>query len=106
MKLQRLMSLTRKAVDDYHMIEEGDKIHFASAANSLGDFLKEINHIESPLRNIMILGGGNIGYYLADDLSKKKFKVKIIEKDIVRAEEIAEDLEQSQETIKELAKML
>lgn len=26
MKLQRLMSLTRKAVDDYQMIEEGDKI--------------------------------------------------------------------------------
>ena len=26
MKLQRLMSLTRKAVDDYHMIEDGDKI--------------------------------------------------------------------------------
>lgn len=26
MKLQRLMSLTRKAVDDYRMIEEGDKI--------------------------------------------------------------------------------
>ena len=26
MKLQRLMSLTRKAVDDYNMIEEGDKI--------------------------------------------------------------------------------
>ena len=26
MKLQRLMSLTRKAVDDYNMIEDGDKI--------------------------------------------------------------------------------
>lgn len=26
MKLQRLMSLTRKAIDDYNMIEEGDKI--------------------------------------------------------------------------------
>lgn len=26
MKLQRLLSLTRKAVDEYHMIEEGDKI--------------------------------------------------------------------------------
>lgn len=26
MKLQRLMSLTRKAIDDYQMIEEGDKI--------------------------------------------------------------------------------
>lgn len=26
MKLQRLMSLTRKAIDDYHMIDDGDKI--------------------------------------------------------------------------------
>lgn len=26
MKLQQVMSLTRKAIDDYHMIEEGDKI--------------------------------------------------------------------------------
>ena len=26
MKLQHLLSYTRKAVDDYHMIEEGDKI--------------------------------------------------------------------------------
>ena len=26
MKLQRLMSLARKAIDDYQMIEEGDKI--------------------------------------------------------------------------------
>lgn len=26
MKLQQVMSLTRKAVDDYHMIQEGDKI--------------------------------------------------------------------------------
>lgn len=26
MKLQRLFSVTRKAIDDYHMIEEGDKI--------------------------------------------------------------------------------
>lgn len=26
MKLQQVMSLTRKAVDDYHMIDEGDKI--------------------------------------------------------------------------------
>ena len=29
MKLQRLMSLTRKAIDDYQMIEEGDKIAVA-----------------------------------------------------------------------------
>ena len=26
MKLQQLLSYTRRAVDDYHMIQEGDKI--------------------------------------------------------------------------------
>ena len=26
MKIQQLYSYTRKAIDDYHMIEEGDKI--------------------------------------------------------------------------------
>ena len=26
MKLQKLLSYVRRAVDDYHMIEEGDKI--------------------------------------------------------------------------------
>ena len=26
MKLQQVLSITRKAVDEYHMIEEGDKI--------------------------------------------------------------------------------
>lgn len=71
-------------------IQEGDKIHFTSEANSLGDFLNEINLVESPLKNVMIVGGGNIGYYLADDLSKKKYKVKLIECDKQRAEELAE----------------
>lgn len=71
-------------------IEEGDKIHFTSESNSLGDFLSEINLIKSPLKNIMIIGGGNIGFYLADELSRKKYHVKLIEQDKKRAEELAE----------------
>ncbi|MBQ8231754.1 MAG: Trk system potassium transporter TrkA [Lachnospiraceae bacterium] len=74
------------------VIEEGDKIHFTSDANSLGDFLTEINLVKSPLRNVMIVGGGNIGYYLSDELSKKKHKVKLVEKDKCRAEEMAKAL--------------
>lgn len=74
------------------IIREGDKIHFTAAANSLGDFLAEINLVESPLKKVMILGGGNIGYYLADALSKKKYKVKLIENKERVAGEIAEAL--------------
>ena len=71
-------------------IEEGDKIHFTAAARSLGDFLSEVNLVKSPLKNIMIIGGGRIGYYLADALSQKKYSVKLLENDEKKAEELAE----------------
>ena len=74
------------------MIEEGDKIHFTADARILRDFLDEFNLINSPLKNIMIVVGGKIGYYLADELSKKKYKVKLIESDKKAAEELADDM--------------
>ena len=73
-------------------IREGDKIHFTANAKMLGDFLAEVNLVKSPLKNIMIVGGGRIGYYLADALAKKKYTVKLIESNMTHAEELAEDL--------------
>ena len=73
-------------------IEEGDKIHFTADVKNLGDFLTEVNLVKSPFKNIMIVGGGKIGYYLADALSNKKYKVKLIENNPERAEELAESL--------------
>ncbi len=74
------------------MIREGDRIHFTSDAKSLRDFLAEINLIQSRLHNIMIVGGSQIGYYLADELSKKKYRIKLIENDKATAEELADKL--------------
>lgn len=74
------------------VIEEGDRIHFTSDANELRDFLSEIHIVKSPLKNIMIVGGNKIGYYLADELSKKKYNIKLIESDKKTAEELAEIL--------------
>ena len=74
------------------MIQEGDRIHLTSDAKSLRDFLAEINLVKSPLKNIMIVGGSKIGYYLADELSKKKYKIKLIESDAAVAEELADEL--------------
>lgn len=73
-------------------IEEGDRIHFTANAKSLGDYLSEVNLVKSPFKNIMIVGGGRIGYYLADALSKKKYAVKLIEYDAATAEELAKTL--------------
>lgn len=73
-------------------IREGDKIHFTSNAKMLGDFLAEVRLVKSPLRNIMIVGGSRIGFYLADSLAKKKYKVKLIENNSSHAEELAEQI--------------
>ena len=72
------------------MIEEGDRVHFTSGAHSLGDFLAEINLVKTPLKRVMIVGGGQIGFYLADQLSAKKYQVKLVENDKERAEDLAE----------------
>lgn len=72
------------------MIEEGDKIHFTADAKTLGNFLSEANLVKSPFKNIMIVGGGRIGYYLADALSKKKYAVKLLENNPIACEELAE----------------
>ena len=71
-------------------IEEGDKIHLTSDAKSLRDFLVETQLFKSHFKNIIIVGGGKIGYYLADKLSKKKYNIKLIEGDSATADELAE----------------
>ncbi len=74
------------------VIEKGDRIYFTSDVRYLRDFLAEIHLVKSPLKNIMIVGGTRIAYYLAYELSKKKYKIKLIEADRATAEELADQL--------------
>ena len=76
------------------IIEAGDRIHFTADAKNLGDFLSEVNLVKSSFRNIMIVGGSRIGFYLADELAKKRYAVKLIESNMDRAEALAELLPQ------------
>lgn len=70
-------------------IEKGDRIHFTADSNSLNAFLMELNLIKTPLRKIMIVGGGKIAYYLAKELSNKRHDIKLIEVKKDKAEELA-----------------
>ena len=74
------------------MFCEGDRVHFTSDANSLRNFLAEVNLDSSPLKHVMIVGGNRIGYYLAAELSKKKYSIKLIESNKERANFLAEAL--------------
>lgn len=74
------------------IIKKGDRINFTANSTVLNTVLTELNLIKSSLRNVMIVGAGKIAYYLAKSLtsSKNKYKVKMIENDKARAEEMAE----------------
>ena len=74
------------------MFQEGDRVHFSSDASTLRNFLAEVNLEVSPLKHVMIVGGDRIGYYLANELSEKRYSIKLVEGDKKRAEELAEML--------------
>ena len=71
-------------------IEKGDRINVTTESESIVELLKELKLIRTPLKNIMIIGGGKISYYLAKELISKKYKVRIIESKKERADELAE----------------
>ena len=72
------------------VLQKGDKIHVTAPRGVLVKFLKQLGVYKHSTKDIMIIGGGRIGYYLADSLSQKKYAVKLIESDPARAEHLAE----------------
>jgi trk system potassium uptake protein TrkA len=73
------------------IIEENDMVFFLAAKRHIPDVMKELRPLDRPIRRVILAGGGNIGKNLAHRL-ERDHHVKIIERDPVRAEAIAEDL--------------
>jgi trk system potassium uptake protein TrkA len=77
--------------DGNTVIEENDMVFFLAAKRHIPAVMKELRPMDSPARRIILAGGGNIGKNLARRL-ERDHHVKIIERDPVRAEAIAEEL--------------
>ena len=67
-----------------------DKIHITASRLAVKDFLKKLGLIETKMKDILVIGGGKISTYLAEQLIKGKYNVKIIEKDYERCLELSE----------------
>ncbi len=76
---------------------EGDNVYVVVSSDQLNQILKAFGHEEKTSKNILIIGGGNIGLNLAKmlELNFEGARVKIIEKNKNRAEEIASELSSS-----------
>ncbi len=73
--------------------EAKDRVHITANSNaSLREFFSKTGLLESKIKRIMIIGGSKIAVYLAHDLIKAKFDVKIIEKNHDKCVELSHQL--------------
>lgn len=70
----------------------GDLVYFITASEQLEETLAVFGKQEAPLKRVLIIGGGRIGYRLAALLEDEPFTCKIIEKDPVKCDRLAERL--------------
>ncbi len=76
------------------IIEENDTVFFLAATRHIRTVMKEMRPLDSPIRRIVLAGGGHIGSNLAK-LLERDHHVKVIERDPKRAEMIAGELERA-----------
>nr|WP_282432180.1 Trk system potassium transporter TrkA [Desulfurispora thermophila] len=74
------------------MLLPGDHLYWLGKAGSIEKLGGKFKRKQRRLQNIIIMGGGRIAYYLADHLSDRGMRVKIIEQNPQRCEELAEKL--------------
>lgn len=72
------------------VIQSGDKISIVSKSETAAKFFRKVNVIIGRSRDVILLGGGKISFYLAQRLIKSGTNVKIIEKNPIRCKELAE----------------
>ncbi len=75
-------------------VQKNDKIYVIINSSQMSETLEVFGHDEKISKNILIVGGGNIGFNLAKNIEESldQVRVKIIEKNKERAEFLANEL--------------
>ena len=71
-------------------LQAKDRIHMTTGSSEVRGFLTKMGMNVSKLKNILIIGGGKIALYLGEKLIANKYKVKIIESDQLRCQELSQ----------------
>jgi len=77
------------------VFEEKDVISLIATPKNANDFFRKINYKMNSVKDVMIIGGGEISHYLCQILKRSGggISIKIIEKDLKRCEELSAELE-------------
>jgi len=80
--------------DGHTVIEADDEVFFIAAKKHIRKVMSELRKLDKPVKRVILAGGGNIGKRLAQVL-ENNYQVKIIERNIERAQKLSEDLGKS-----------
>ncbi|MGI2336441.1 MAG: Trk system potassium transporter TrkA [Dehalogenimonas sp.] len=75
------------------VIKEGDTIYIAAAGDQLERLTRLFAIPKRPTRSVAVIGGGRIGCLVAEGLARRGVRVKLVERDQEKAEEIAARLD-------------
>ena len=76
-------------------LKKNDIIYLPVRMEDLDLVCDSIGAIAMPVKRIMILGGGRIGFYVAKTMEERNLNVKVIEKDIERCKFLLKSLKKS-----------
>ncbi|RTE53592.1 Trk system potassium transporter TrkA [Arenibacter aquaticus] len=74
------------------VFKENDQVYFITSREGLDELYKLTGKEKKEIKSVMILGGSKVGFKTARDLCKKKFNVKLIEKNKEKAFDLADEL--------------
>lgn len=75
------------------VFEEKDVISIVAATRKAGEFFRKIKYKMNSVKDVMVVGGGEIGHYLCEQLIRSGMSVKLIEKDPARCENLCATLD-------------
>ena len=78
------------------ILEAKDIIYVTGKQTDLREFYKSLGHKDERIKSVFIIGGGRITHYLADILLKKKIKLKIVEINEKKAEDLSDTYENAE----------
>ena len=76
--------------DGNTILRQDDKMYVVIPPSELHSLLSKIGIKAKPIKNVMVIGGSRIAYYLAKRLEEAHIRVKIIEKDFRHCEKMSE----------------
>lgn len=78
--------------DGHFVLQKGDRLSFTASSSDLAKLIRNLGLTQKKVKDVMIIGGSRIAFYLAEYLLRAGVAVKLIEIDEARCNELADML--------------